>query len=88
LRAWTLRTSAAAGRDVSDAILWNVVVPLAVTAVVAAGAGLWVSRARRTGINPFDPASLDRLPSGVQEDDDVRFDWSAAEERGRFSPPR
>jgi hypothetical protein len=64
------------------------VLPLLLIAAVSTVVGVWVGRARRAGINTFDPRGVDRLPHGVQEDDDVRFDWSAAEERGRFSRPR
>jgi hypothetical protein len=69
-------------------ILLDQILPYGIIAAVAVIVGLWIGRARRSGINPFDPRSLDRLPSGVQEDDDVKFDWSAADERGRFRQRR
>jgi hypothetical protein len=62
------------------------VLPLLILVAVAVLVGIWVARARRSGINPFDPR--DRRPSGVQEDDDARFDWTAADERGPFRKTR
>ena len=70
------------------AVVLDVILPVAIIVVITMAAGLWVVRARRMGYNPFDPRSSERLPSGVQEDDDVRFDWSGTDRGSPVSPKR
>ena len=59
-----------------DAVIENVL-PLLIIAAIAGLVGLWIARSTELGLSIFRPYwGRDPWPRGVQEDDDVRFDWS------------
>jgi hypothetical protein len=63
----------------------DVIALLGVTALALIGARAvgFLDRGRDLGISLFQPYRGDPWPVGVQEDDDVRFDWAP---RGRMTP--
>lgn len=60
-------------RDLIEAL-----VPLAVLVLAIVGARAWMARTADLHLSLFRPYRGDPWPRGVQEDDDVRFNWTPA----------
>jgi hypothetical protein len=60
-------------RDLIEAL-----VPLAVLVGGIVGARAWMARTAHLDLGLFRPYRGDPWPRGVQEDDDVRFNWTPA----------
>ena len=63
--------------------LLGLLIPCAAVLLAMAFALAWLERTADLKLSLFRPYRGDSWPVGVQEDDDVRFDWSAARSDGR-----